>query len=175
MGNLHVMSKRRTINQFVWKFGIGVVLVASLSLGKVFDAGAHNGATGLVKERMDSMKSISRAGKALSGMAKGKQDFDPQVARTLALKMRTHALRIPELFPSTQHSQMGMGTEASPAIWERWLEFEGLAQQLADTSGDLASSAENADIAEFQDRFTDVAKTCKSCHKSFRVKKKKKH
>ena len=114
------MSKSRAISQFARNFAICLVLVASLAIGKVFDAGAHDGATGVVKERMESMKSISRAGKVLSNMAKGKQNLDPQDARTLALKIRTHALRIPELFPSTQHSQAGSGTEASPAVSERW-------------------------------------------------------
>ena len=104
-------------------------------------------------------------------MVKGKQDFDPQDARTLALKIRTHALRIPEFFPSTQHSQAGSGTEASPAIWQRWPEFEELAQQLADASGDLASVAGNADAAEFRDHFNAVKKSCRTCHKSFRLKK----
>jgi cytochrome c556 len=120
---------------------------------------------------MSNWVPLSRAGKVLSGMAKGKQDLDPQEARTLALTRRTHALRIPELFPSTAHSQAGSGTEAAPAIWERWPEFEKLAQQLADASSDLASAAENADAAEFRGHFKAVAKSCKTCHKSFRIKK----
>jgi cytochrome c556 len=155
----------------MWYFGTGAVLIASLALGSLFDVSAHDGATGLVKERMEGMKSISRAGKVLSGMAKGKQDLDPQQARTLALKIRTHALRIPKLFPGTAHSQAGSGTEASPAIWERWPEFEELAQQLADASGDLASAAGNADTAEFRDHFSAVTESCRTCHKSFRIKK----
>ena len=165
------MNENRAISSFVSNFGICVVLIASFALGEVFDAGAHEGATGIVKERMESMKSISRAGKVLSDMAKGKRDFDPQNARTLALKIRDHALRIPELFPRTQHSRTGSETEASPVIWKRWPEFEELAQQLADASGDLANVAEQSEAAEFQDHFTTVAKSCRTCHKSFRIKK----
>ena len=122
------MNENRAISSFVSNFGICVVLIASFALGEVFDADAHEGATGIVKERMESMKSISRAGKVLSDMAKGERDFDPQDVRTLALKIRDHALRIPELFPRTQHSQTGSETEASPVIWKRWPEFEELAQ-----------------------------------------------
>ena len=166
------MNENRAISKFGRNVAIGIAIVTSFTLVNVFDASAHGGATGIVKERMESMKSIGRAGKVLSNMAKGKQTMDAEEARELAMEIRDHAMRIPELFPNTMDSKMGTGTEASPEIWEKWAEFEGLAQQLADASDDLASVAETADADEFREQFTVIAKTCRSCHKGFRIKKK---
>lgn len=160
-----------TVDQTLAHHGMVAILIASLTLGGVFDAGAHDNATGVVKERMDSMQGMSRAGKVLSAIVKGKRDFDSQEAHELSLRLQSHASRIAELFPSTQHSREGSGTEASPAIWERWAKFEELAQQLTDSSANLVKAAEVGDEAKFRNHFTSLTQSCRTCHKSFRRKK----
>ena len=79
----------------------------------------HSGATGIVKERMDSMKAMGDANEVIGDMVKRKLPFDAAEIENLADDLRQHAARIPELFPDTKHSREGSATEAKPKIWDR--------------------------------------------------------
>ena len=60
---------------------------------------AHEGATGVVKERMDLMETQKDAMKLIGDMAKGKTKFDAAKATKAAQRYRLTAKKIPELFP----------------------------------------------------------------------------
>jgi cytochrome c556 len=60
---------------------------------------AHEGATGVVKERMDLMESQKEAMKVIGDMARGKKKFDAAAATKAANDISSTAKKIPELFP----------------------------------------------------------------------------
>lgn len=148
--------------------------LAAIWVGALFwslatlDASAHGGATGIVKERMDAMSKVGDASEIIGDMVKRKRPLEPAQVRSLALQMRQHATRIPELFPDTQESREGRGTEALPAIWARWSEFEALTIKLERDSGALAEAAQREDPRAIRKQFVAVAKTCRGCHTEFR-------
>lgn len=149
---------------------LGLGLVILLSIATIQNAVAHGGATGIVKERMDVMSSIGKASKRLNKMARGKEPLDPETVRELADQMSEHAERIPSLFPDTEHSRTGKMTEARPTIWERWSDFEDLAEALAQESAALSAVSDD-DPKVVAAQLRKVGATCKDCHKLFRVKK----
>ena len=60
---------------------------------------AHEGATGVVKERMDLMETQKDAMKLIGDMAKGNTPFDAAKAAEAARDISLTAKKIPELFP----------------------------------------------------------------------------
>ncbi|EFL90708.1 cytochrome c [Ahrensia sp. R2A130] len=144
-------------------FAIGVIL------GTASAALAHSGATGIVKERMMTMKSVAASTKVLSRL-----DWsNVQAARTSAEREATaiavHAKKIVAQFPvgSTQHP-----SEAGNRIWSEQDRFAAIALEL-ETSAQMVvelapASSNNADIAGPMKRLTA---TCKACHADFRVKR----
>ena len=117
--------------------------VALLAFGFALPGGllAHTGATGIVKERMELMKSVGAAMKTLAKMFKGEEPYDADAVRKAATQIQGHGGEtMTKLFPE---GSLDKPTEALPTIWEDWERFELLAAQLVDYSGALAKAANN--------------------------------
>lgn len=146
------------------------LLAATVALAGVSAAAlAHKEATGIVKTRMDAMTVISQQMKVLGAMVRGKSDFDAPTAVDAAKMIANHAGEIPDLFP--QGSIEGP-SEALPAIWVDWTQFEQSARKLmreASTLASVASTAVNGKV--ITEPFAAMAASCKSCHERFRLKK----
>ena len=170
-----------------------------LSGGAYFDAFAHKGATGIVKDRMHVMKGMGDSMKLLKKMFDGEVPYDQAKAEAAAASMEKHAGKaMTKMFPK---GSMQKPTEATPKIWENWQGFEANAMRLqayagalkhslaqlvnaiqpAAAAGDMTDSGAEGDdwptAANLRDQppqiaFNYVAKTCKSCHESYRIKKK---
>ena len=125
------------------------------------DARAHSEASGIVKERMDAMKTMGKAIKTLAKMISGETAYDPATARELATDIGRHGGdAMTRLFPngSLQHP-----TEALPVIWTDWNRFSALAADVSERAGLLAQS-ETPDKAALK----RLADTCSACHRDFR-------
>ena len=163
-----------------------------------FDAQAHKGATGIVKERMHVMEDIAKNMKTLKKMFDGEIAYDQAKAEAAAASIEKHGGKaMTKMFPKGSLQQP---TEAIPKIWEDWAGFETDAMRLQTYAGALKASlarpanavqpaAAGGDMTEAgaegedwpapeglidqppQVAFNYVAKTCKSCHESFRIKK----
>lgn len=144
-----------------------VALVASLASATL--ALAHEGATGVVKERMDLMDSQKDAMKLIGEMAKGKTPFDAAKAAKAANEIGSTAKKIPELFPE---GSGGGKSEALPAVWEKWDRFSANADDLASAADALATALGNSANEDWKPAFQKVSDACKSCHEDFRAKKK---
>ena len=117
------------------------VLVAVALMFDTTKVEAHGGATGIVKERMDLMDSISDAIKALSDIMKGKVEYDADKVRDLANSIeRQGGNALTDLFPQ---NSLDRPTEALPLIWDDWERFSSLAHQLSSFASALGSAANN--------------------------------
>jgi cytochrome c556 len=130
---------------------------------------AHSGASGAVKQRMDAMEAIARDMKLVGRMMQGQDDFDAAAAAEAAGRLAERAGHIPMRFTE---STIEAPSEARPAIWTNWEEFEAIAADMEESAEALAvaasAAAGPADIAE---PFRAVAGTCKACHETFRLEK----
>lgn len=187
------MSRRSKI-YFVTTMACACAFFAS----DVPHATAHKGAKGIVKERMDAMKSIGDSMKAIKKMLQGEMTYDSAKVKKAAGTIKAHAGEpLTKLFPK---DSLQKPTEATPKIWEDWEGFKASAMRLRDYAGALENSADRrgaaaeasglmatiqaSDITEdgwpsvteldqmpTQVVFMAVGKTCKSCHESYRIKK----
>jgi cytochrome c556 len=142
--------------------GLAVLLLGSLASG-------HSGATGIVKERMETMKEIGAEMKKIAAMVRGTTDFEAETVERSALQLKAHARAIPDLFPPDTNE---MPSEALADIWTEWDRFSDIARELEDSAAGLAASAGAASDAEaIANDFRAVSETCRSCHESFRQAK----
>ncbi|MEL6947634.1 MAG: cytochrome c [Pseudomonadota bacterium] len=141
-----------------------LVLVASVGV-----AFPHQGATGIVKERMDAMKSVAAATKALARLSWSDIPKARQSAAGHARTISAHADEMLALFPagSAQHP-----SEAAATIWTRPDAFARLAKAMGTAADDILRASKtatsNADLAP---PFKAMSATCASCHSAFRIKK----
>jgi cytochrome c556 len=142
------------------------LLCAIFALTLATPALAHDGATGIVKERMNAMKALGALTKSMAEKIKGNRNL-----ASLAIDAREIAAvadKIPGWFPpgSTQAP-----TEAAPAIWTEFADFQAKSAALKVEADALAALAPAGDPAAISTQFRAVAAACKSCHEKFRVKK----
>jgi cytochrome c556 len=116
-----------------------VVTIALVSFGMA--AWAHNGATGIVKERMDGMSAMSKVVKDLTPIMRGQADYDAEQVRAAADVMIQHSgEQMTRLFPE---GTGGMPSAAKPTVWENWEGFSELAEQLRLSAEGMKLAADN--------------------------------
>ena len=130
---------------------------------------AHEGATGIVKERMMAMGEVGKSMKGISAMLKDEVPYDgAEVARLSGVIHARSGDHLTKLFPA---GSLDAPTEALPSIWEQWDRFDALARRLTDAAKNLEAAA--ADRSGARQAFAGLAKTCRACHTDFRKKKDK--
>lgn len=139
-----------------------MALVASTAL-----ALAHTGATGIVKERMEGMSSLAQSMKALAQLAKSDDVDQGQVIEIARQIKEESGVAMSQRFPIDEQQ---MVSEASPAIWENWKEFEQISDELFQAAVALESSALNGNM-QLGQSLKQLGSTCNRCHKDFRIKK----
>lgn len=147
---------------------------------------AHDGATGIVKERMDGMSAMASALKSIGPMVSGQEEFDPMAIRSAAEILQIHAgENLIAQFPDG--SQLSV-SQASDAVWSNSNGFADLALQLELYAKGLEAAADNipgsVDAAEIVRPITlenmaglsvdlvfkEIGKTCSACHSDYRVR-----
>ena len=123
---------------------------------------AHEGATGIVKERMDNFKKSQNNLKSIRRLIR---DGENEAIVPLAEEIRAWAARIPEYFPE---GSGGAPSEAADTIWQDFKGFRDAARRHEDAAEALVKLARNGDISRLNQAFGDLAGTCKACHQRFR-------
>jgi cytochrome c556 len=144
---------------------ITCIVLAALSAASVpSQLPAHEGAQGVVKERMDAMEAMAKAAKAIGQRLKSKRDLE--LIKREAASIQEAAAKIPSLFPPGTD---GHPSSAKSTIWSKWTDFEAKAQELATESGKLAG-ADMRDAKALTKQMARVSQTCSSCHDAYRAK-----
>lgn len=130
---------------------------------------AHEGATGVVKQRMHLMKSLGKGMKQMRGMTKGKVALDQQAFINHIQDLKQGSLQMKQLFPE---GSMQPPTEARAVIWKNWEQFENLSDKLLSESEKLERAFTTQDQKQVSEQLKRVGKVCLQCHKKFRKKKK---
>lgn len=143
--------------------GAAIALTMTVSIA----ATAHEGATGVIKERMDHMKAIGQQVKIMVPMMKGALPYDPeQVAKSAAIIEDNSGETFAALFPEGSNEKP---SEALSGIWDNWSKFTDLSNALQSRAGDLKTVAtNNGSEDDFKAALGQMLRTCKSCHSDFK-------
>ena len=156
MSRIATNSQRR-----ITATAFAVLLIAGTAM-------AHEGATGVVAQRMDLMKQMGQHMKALGAMLAGKTAFDQETARRLAETMHQHCEHVMHMFPPGSD---GHHTEATEAVWDRRPEFDVRMRSFDAAVEDLVAAAASGEKTQLQSEFKRVGQECSGCHDGFRQKK----
>jgi len=119
------------------KLMLGGAMTAVLAVG----AWAHSGATGVVKERMEAMKSMGAAVKALKPMMSGEAAYDVEAVRKAAREIAAQSGdNMTALFPDGSDDAP---SEVLPTVWTDRERFEYLADALEQAALGLEQAADN--------------------------------
>ncbi len=148
-----------------------ILAIATLCM-TVFSTGAvmaHEGATGVIKERMELMKTIGKNTKVIAPIATGAMDMDLKTVEKLADQIAKNAKAMLDKFPAGSNSHV---SEAKDEIWQDWEKFTGLMKDLSTNAAALAKLAKDGEEFELEEAFNKVRGNCRQCHRSFREKDK---
>lgn len=124
---------------------------------------AHQGADGVVKERMELMKEVGQATRHLGEMAKS-GEIRPEDASEAADRLRAAAEKIPVVF---KDRNLDAPSEALPEIWEDWSHFTDIAAQMAEAAATFRDPPDDA--AAFRGAVAKLGESCASCHERYRI------
>ena len=116
---------------------------------------AHEGASGIVKERMDRFKETKEQMKELRGLLKA---GDTAAAGALAGQIAEWARVLPEHFPEDSNPA------PSEALDDIWLDWDGFMK----VANDFQSAAETMAAQPSMANFKPLGGSCKACHDSYR-------
>jgi cytochrome c556 len=143
-----------------------LLLLSGTLLLAPFPGRSHEGATGILKERMDAMESMAAAIKEIRWRIEANRDLagiGPQANRISAV-----AQRMPQLFPPGSN---GRPSEALSAIWTQWSEFQAKAARLEQESQRLTQAADGGDPKAIAAQYRAMGQTCIACHEVYRAKR----
>lgn len=153
------MMKRVTKSKIAEAF---VAAIICFTLLPQITANAHQGATGIVKKRMDHFSEARQQLRQLRG-AVAAEDFEK--ITQIAADMRPWSQEMADYFPAGSY---GAPSEALPTIWT---DPEGFAARIADYSQAVLALNEAAltkDIGQIKGAYAMVGASCKSCHSGYR-------
>ena len=145
-------------------FAVIAVAVFALSVlpSAEHSAYAHQGATGIVKERMDEFQKVRGQMKQIR-RALESQNFAAVAA--LSEDMMPWAHNMAEAFP--EGSDIAP-SEALPAIWQDKAGFAQAISDYRDAINALNLAAQSGENDAVRTGFKRLGSTCKSCHSTYR-------
>lgn len=144
--------------------GLMTALVLGSVLGLPGPVIAHDGATGIIKQRHDAMKSLGQTMKAWKAVLDAGSSSDQAEVKAIADRLAAAAgSRLLALFPKDGPRHM---TAAQPIIWTQWDVFDRLAMALDARAVSLAKA--RSDIVLLRSEFKAVGQICRECHDRFR-------
>ncbi len=156
--------KFKTIGCFICLVALSSAIYAQ---GK---KGPHDSA---IKARQGLMQVYGHSIGILSGMAKGKIDYDADAAAVAASNLLAAAsLNQSAMWPAGSDNENPANAEnrALPAIWSTYPKVADAGQALVDAAVELNSVASRG-LDSLKGAIGPVGKSCKGCHDDFRAKK----
>lgn len=135
-------------------------ILATFATGAAFAAGEASDPT--VKERIELMKGIAGATRALGDMASGKVAFDAAAAESAKAALESAAAQIGTKFETPATDPV---SESKPEIWTNWDDFLSHAVALSKISSGIDTSSADGIKASMG----QIGATCKSCHSDYRL------
>lgn len=142
-----------------------ISVAAALALGGGH-ANGHDGASGIVKDRMEQMKNFASSAKTIKAELSKGAAYDPAAIHAEAASIRRHAgAALTKFYPP---GSLHPPSEASAAVWQDQTTFKAAAALMGKRALALenAPSPKGAKVA-----FAELLQSCAACHKRFRKKR----
>lgn len=129
---------------------------------------AHEGATGIVLERMEQMKSIAKSMKSIAQSLK-QEPLEVTAIAEEAKSIASNSEHVTHMYPA---DSFYAPSEASLKILDQPEAFGGLAIQMKKEADLLAKmTVTETDVSALNAQFKKLGQSCKACHEKFREKR----
>lgn len=155
----------------IFKHSIPLAVAATLILGAGSPAFADDDpGKAAIKYRQSIWSLVGANMKPMGGMMKGKIDWDGKRFASMAADMNALA-SLDHLRGYPEDSDEGK-TKAKPEIWLNMDDFKSKLADFTKAAADLdKAAAAGGDKGSVKKQFGALGKSCKSCHKEYRLKK----
>jgi cytochrome c556 len=119
----------------------------------------------VTKYRHHIMETLGNMKTTIEFLLKGKVAANSGSIADQAKVMAMLTKNIPAMFPK---GSIAHKSDAMPVIWEKWADFEKLAQDVATKADTFAKVAAAGNAADTEAKLKDLGAACKACHKDFR-------
>ncbi len=143
------------------------VMCMSMSTVAQADKHAFNDAESAVKYRQSALSIMRDNFAAMAAMVKGEETYDAEVFNNRANDF-ARLSHIPWDGFAVEGAMPGDDTDALPAIWDNWEDFESRANQLITDANGLVDAAASGSMDEIKPVFMAAAKNCKGCHDQYK-------
>ena len=126
---------------------------------------SNEGATGIVKERMDKFQESKNLMRTIN---KSLSEDNFNVITQSAKKLNKWANEMHKYFPKGSEASTSNKSQASDNIWSDPEGFKKAVKKFEITSAKLIKISQNKNIDDTVSSFREVAASCKGCHKQFR-------
>ncbi len=126
---------------------------------------SHEGATGIIKERMDKFKESKNLMRTIN---KSFSEDNFNVITQSAKKLNKWANEMHKYFPKGSEASSSNKSEASDNIWSDPEGFKEAIEKFQISSAKLIKISQNKNIDDTVSSFREVAASCKGCHQQFR-------
>ena len=142
------------------KFVLILILITS-----PFFSYSHQGATGIIKERMDKFQESKNLMRTIN---KSLRNNDFNFITQSAEKLNKWANEMEKYFPKGSEASTSNKSEASSNIWTEPENFKKAIKKFEVASAKLIKISKNKNIDDTVSSFREVAGSCKGCHQKFR-------
>lgn len=139
-----------------------VAVTAALTVGAAL---AHEGATGIVRDRMAMMQNMDLQLRAIQAMLSGWAQFDLAALGKHVASLHESCHQSEGLFPAGSEDRR---SRATPAVWDNPKAFREEFRKLHAASEALVEIAADGDRIDIAVATGDLQKTCEGCHATFR-------
>jgi cytochrome c556 len=142
-----------------------LLLAATALIAATAASMAHEGASGVVRERMEAMEQLAQALNAIEERAGGIRELDKVAAD--AAELRRLTARMAGMFPagSGQHP-----SEANKKVWSQRSQFDAIMRRLEQALETMSVAAQQAERERVAGELRKAKQTCLDCHEVFRTK-----
>ena len=150
---------------------LGPVLAAGAILVAASAVAAGLSGADAAKARMDHMKAMGGAAKALREQLQAGH-ADPAIVKVQTAKILAGAKDLPTWFPVGSGKSAEPKSHALDVVWTDAAGFDGKAKALLAAAQKLDAVGQSGDAAGVLPAFKDVGAACKGCHEKFEEKDK---
>lgn len=120
----------------------------------------------VIDARQDNFLSMADTFKTIKKAEDG-DNSNWETIRTLAQKNAATVAELKTQFPAGSAE----GSDAKPVIWEKWDKFESGLNSLENSFLAMSEAAQTKNEDMLEDAFKSAERSCKACHRSYRVKR----
>ena len=148
---------------------IKVVVLTAVAVSSVSVVAQHafNDADKAVEYRQKAFSVMQNNFAYMGDMIKGDMPFDLAIFTERA-EVFANMTAVPWSGFSHEGAMPGNNTDALPAIWDNWDDFQERSEQLQADARNLLAAAESGDQGEIRGAFMTAAKNCKGCHDQYK-------